>query len=510
MIKLDIVQQKDSRVLDSYEVGPYTVTVLRGDCPIENRYTVKLNLSRGDILTAKKLVKSLRKILLDSPTLEDLLNARYTEALNILEADNFSKETASKVAAAATYKSMNLLKLMPFFLDEQVEEFFLDSPSSYVYLDHIKWGRCVSNIIPSPREVNALKTFVRLESGLRLDYMSPSLKYDLHTSKFHVRISLDIRPLAVNDFSLCVRKLRRKLFTIIELIRNNTLSPEAAAYLYACLIRRLNLTITGEPDSGKTTLLNALDILLPKHWRRIYIEDVVESANLLPYGVHQTKIRVEPFESEARKKKYYEVIKLLHRSPDWVYLGEVQTKEHSRALFNALTAGLHGFHTFHAETPEAAIRRWINEYKIPQASITSLNVIVHMKKFYGKEENKRRVLKICEVHPKQNRDNILTEFSLKEIFAWNSVTRLLELKTDLTKSLLFLCARETEGINEHEFTEELSAYTYIFERLSKKNIFTIRDSLKLSDLLYALYLKSEEKLPLYNEAKRLLANSWTF
>jgi type IV secretory pathway ATPase VirB11/archaellum biosynthesis ATPase len=165
-----------------------------------------------------------------------------------------------------------------------------------------------------------------------------------------------------------------------DLLAMNVLSSEAAAFLLAALNLGLNITIVGETGTGKTTLLNVLDESLDARLRRVYIEDAVETKDLIHAGYHQMKLRVDPFERTIgnSRTKAAEIVKILHRSPDLVILGEIQSKEHSLAFFHALTAGVRGMQTFHSSSPEQAIRRWIEVHGIARANIMDLDIIVQM------------------------------------------------------------------------------------------------------------------------------------
>jgi Tfp pilus assembly ATPase PilU len=109
------------------------------------------------------------------------------------------------------------------------------------------------------------------------------------------------------------------------------------------------------------------------------------------------------------RTKESEIVKALHRSPDIVILSEIQSEEHSRAFFQALSAGARGIQTFHASTIEQAIRRWVNMHHIPEESILDLGIMVQMAR-PDRLKQGRYVQRICEVAQERGAPR------LKEIF----------------------------------------------------------------------------------------------
>ena len=81
---------------------------------------------------------------------------------------------------------------------------------------------------------------------------------------------------------------------------------------------------------------------------------------------------------ESSRTKSVEITKILHRSPDVVILGEIQSEEHSKAFFHALSAGVRGLQTFHASSTAQAVRRWREMHGISKANLLDLDVVVQM------------------------------------------------------------------------------------------------------------------------------------
>jgi Flp pilus assembly CpaF family ATPase len=297
--------------------------------------------------------------------------------------------------------------IMPIILDDFVEEIYLDHPGVPIYFDHQKFGRCVTSVTYHESEVSRIVTLIRAESNLHLDRSNPSLKMDLQIQDASLRFSASMPPLSPDGLHLEIRRARNHPFSVSDLIENGTMSSEVAAILLFAISCRFNITVTGGPGTGKTTLLNALDMTTPKWWRKIYIEDAIESRKQRRH--HQVRFKVDPMDEQLMKfSKSDEIIKCLHRSPDYLILGEIQTAEHSKALFQAITAGLRTIQTCHSESASSLISRWKFGHEIHDDNLALMDVIVTLER-PKPGESRRRVSEIVEVR-KRVVDGLL-EFS---------------------------------------------------------------------------------------------------
>ncbi|MFX1461704.1 MAG: ATPase, T2SS/T4P/T4SS family, partial [Promethearchaeota archaeon] len=187
-------------------------------------------------------------------------------------------------------------------------------------MNHQKFGRCRTGLNLNSKQIERVKTLFRLYSGKRLDFTNPTIKFVIKNKYFYCRFAIDIEPIQINNFALDIRKLNKNVLTIQDLLKKRTLDPSIAAFLYFSILRRKNITVTGETDTGKTTLINALDFLTPKEFRKIYVEDITESLNQYEYGKHQLKYMVDPSEESLieRYSKSNQIKTLLHRTPDLI------------------------------------------------------------------------------------------------------------------------------------------------------------------------------------------------
>ena len=379
LVELFGAQPQDAHLV--YESYPFVYAVARHGGRQE--YSISNLLSEAALFKLRSLAAKTAE-LLRPESVAPLAFGRLVQVLQQIAAEQVAglpgAPRVKELSELIAYDVMGLSRLLALAKDESVSEFYLDSDTTPMYLDHAKLGRCDTSIMFTERERRALETHLDTFRGYTLDYATPSLKNDLEVAGARFRLSLDLEPIAVNRFSLDVRRLDITSLSLPQLVEMKVLSAEAAAFLVAWLELGGNATIIGETGTGKTTLLNALDEQLSPKLRRVYIEDAVETKDLLERGYHQVKVKVDPFDRTERflHTKETEIVKVLHRSPDLVVLSEIQSEEHSRAFFHALASGVRGIQTFHASSPEQAVRRWINVHGIPKQSLLDLGVLVQM------------------------------------------------------------------------------------------------------------------------------------
>jgi pilus assembly protein CpaF len=410
---IELFQGTDLEPVESYEEPLLRYTITRADGGDTSFYEVTTVLNRSEISILREVVSRI-SLELSSSMVDPLTFARLVEVLEQLAAGKLAGLHPAKVrefAELAAFEAIGLSRIMCMAKDPFVSEFYVDSTFSPVYLDHAKHGRCESNIILTPREREAIATHMDTFRGYTLDYANPSLKNDLEMGGARLRVSLDLEPVSVNGFALDVRRLGLNALSLHDLVGMGVITAEASAFLLAWLQSGRNLTIVGETSTGKTTLLNALDERLDRRLRRVYVEDAVETKDLLKDGYHQMKIKVDPLDraESASRTKGMEIVKILHRSPDIVILSELQSEEHSRAFFHALSSGINGMQTFHAGSPEQAIRRWTQIHGIPKEGILDLGLIAQMKR-PDKLGSKRVVNRICQVVEKDGSPELLDVF----------------------------------------------------------------------------------------------------
>jgi Flp pilus assembly CpaF family ATPase len=462
-------QFETSKQIEKYIISNtiYEVQIISLENEKESLYRVKENIP-GNFEQKQALIMTLFESNLNQTQLAYGLNlGKKIHLLNSIAANiikryfpNLTSDFLELVSLSFSLESLKLKKIFPLLMDQFIEEIFLDSMDDNIYINHQKYGRCKTEIRLDNEDIEAIKTHLRLESIKRLDKDQPSLIHVINNEYFNCRFSIDIYPSHWKDCAIDIRKMNKNVFTIFDLILLKTLDFEMAAFLILCLFYRINITIAGEVDSGKTTLLNALDLLVPSEFRKIYVEENIETLEIPTNYGHQLKYIVEPEIDHDNNKKGKEIYKLLHRSGDLVILGEILSEYETKALFHCLSAGLKGIQTTHASKISGLLNRWMIHYKIEKDCLNDLGIIIFMKKI----NNSRIITSINEINYEINNQKI-------------EISNFFEYNPQLSKWL------KKDSIANAKFLTELNSYLYLPIEIFEQQLDFVKEEIqKLSKL----------------------------
>lgn len=307
-----------------------------------------------------------------------------------------SLEIPETIIIPLLFKILNLETLGPLLIDNKIEEIYVDGHNSSIYIDHSEYGRCTVKNTLKEEEVHSFISRVQIENNFSLNRLNPTMKADFNSDLFRTRVSVDIRPLTIDEIHLDIRKFPKIPFTILDLINNKSITVNQSLFLIFAIRNRISITICGPPNSGKTTLQNILLSFVPDFWRVLSIEDVQESISKKRGHFIRFKLGYDPKEIKLLSKSL-EVQKILHRSPDIINLGELSLKSHFLAFSNILSVGLPSIQTIHGKSPEHLFNRLKDVYNIPLNLIkTSLPHIIITMDVNWEESRKRR--KLLEIH----------------------------------------------------------------------------------------------------------------
>ncbi|MHA1234635.1 MAG: ATPase, T2SS/T4P/T4SS family [Promethearchaeota archaeon] len=492
-----------SDLIETYKIGEnriFQILIFDVINEYEKHYVVKFSLqSSGEENFFKNIVKDTKNNLklLDSDKiipLEEIISLYQKNAKHYLNSKyKLSENEIDSISFVSALHKLKLEKIFPLLIDDHIEEIFLDSPKEKIYINHQKFGRCRTDIKLDNNDIERLKTFLRLYSGRRLDFSNPSIKIVIKNKYFYCRFAIDVGPVQLYNFALDIRKLNKNIYTIQDLLKNGTLNPTISAFLYFLLLRRVNITVTGETDTGKTTLINALDLLTPKEFRKIYVENIIESLNQTQFQRHQLKYQVDSLEEQSIRQtsKQNQIKNLLHRTPDIIYLGEILTKEEAEALFHCLAAGLKGFQTIHSNTIDSFLNRIIHHFKIHVSCLSDLGLLILMKK----NRQRRIIASIVEMKNKIVKTN---EF-YTTLFKFEPHLKNWSVLKSLYASNLIEQIRKNEELSQDKFQILFELYHDVFKTLLQIDKLELYKLIKLFDQLSYYSLTNVETLCVFWE-----------
>ncbi|WP_028307564.1 CpaF family protein [Desulfitibacter alkalitolerans] len=189
--------------------------------------------------------------------------------------------------------------------------------------------------------------------GRRIDESMPMVDARLSDGS---RVNCIIPPLALTGPTITIRKFSKEPFTIVDLIRFGTLTPEMAKFIEACVRARLNIIVSGGTGSGKTTLLNCLSSFIGKDERIVTIEDAAELQLSQPHVI-SLETRPPNIEGTGAITIRDLVRNSLRMRPNRVVVGEVRSGE-ALDMLQAMNTGHDGsLTTAHANTPRDMLAR---------------------------------------------------------------------------------------------------------------------------------------------------------
>lgn len=306
--------------------------------------------------------------------------------------------------------------------DENVTEIMVNGPNEiYIEIDgRIEKDETVSFI----NEDHILRTIQRIVQplGRTIDEANPMVDSRLPDGS---RINAIIPPLSLKGPVLTVRKFKRNLTDIEDLLRNGTMTPYMARFLEACVHAKLNILVCGGTGSGKTTILNILSSFIGNNERIITIEDAAE-LKLKQEHVIPLETRKMNYESEGEVTIRDLVINSLRMRPDRIIVGEVRGSE-AFDMLQAMNTGHEGsLTTLHANSGIDALNRLetmvlMGGIDIPVRAIrdyieNAIDIVISTTRL---SDGRRKITSISEVVGFEN-----DEIILKEIFAFrqNGIT----------------------------------------------------------------------------------------
>jgi pilus assembly protein CpaF len=361
--------------------------------------------------------------------IQNLKNS-FIEKPEILERDDALKQEIQKIAGESILKIapmttkpeqnkiiddlINMVvgygPITPLIGDESVTEIMVNGPN-WVYVE--RGGKLQLTNIQFRNHEQLMGIIQKIVRGIgrRVDESSPMVDARLPDGS---RVNIIIPPLSLKGAILTIRKFSDTPFTVEDLIRFGTLTPQIGLFLKACVEAKVNICISGGTGSGKTTTLNVLSAFIPADERIITIEDAAE-LKLWQEHVITLETKTKNAEGSGEITMRDLVKNSLRMRPDRIVVGEVRGGE-ALDMLQAMNTGHDGsLTTGHANSPRDMLSRLetmvlMAGMDLPIRAIrdqisSAIELIVHQSRM---KDGSRRITHVTEITGMEN-DVIVTQ-----------------------------------------------------------------------------------------------------
>ena len=364
-------------------------------------------------------------------------------------------------------QGMGLLE--PLILDSNIEDISC-SGTGPIFIEHKIFKSMKSSVgFETAAELDTFVIQLSEKIGRPVTYREPIVDATLlDGSRINLVYGEDVSKRGSN---FTIRKFAAEPLSMIQLVEFGGLTYEMAAYLSLAMAHGMNVFISGETASGKTTLLNAVTVFLHPSSKIVSIEDTPELQVPHPNWIREV-VRGAAGDDSSSSVDMFDLLRAaLRQRPNEIIIGEIRGAEGAIA-FQAMQTGHACMATFHAATVEKLIQRLTgNPINIPKTYVDNLNLVVIQSAVRlpnGKEG--RRIISISEI---VGYDPSSDSFSYIEVFRWNPANDTFEFTGHMNSYLLEEVIAAKRGLppnKKREIYGELTKRANILRRLKDQGI----------------------------------------
>jgi archaeal flagellar protein FlaI len=393
-------------ILEEYEIAAENVVVnveiLKfGTKPVK----YKLILQEIGIGTEALIDQIHQQLILDvditsseilDPKVINFIKDKFRKKAEILideKAPKIDEDIKSYLVSILLNEIIGLGKIEYLMNDENLEEIIINSAMEPIRVYHKKYGWLITNIIiPTEDQIQNYSNIIARRVGKQISTLTPLLDAHLVSGD---RANAVLYPISNKGNTITIRKFARDPWTIIDLIKANTISVDIVALLWIAMEYEMNILISGGTASGKTTMLGTLLPFIPPNQRILTIEDTRELQ--LPKTLYWCPLTTRPpnIEGKGEVSMLDLLVNALRMRPDRVILAEMRKKVEAEVMFEAMHTGHSVYATVHADTVTQTITRLINPpISTPPYLLSAVNLNLVM--FRDRRRGIRRVYQVGE------------------------------------------------------------------------------------------------------------------
>jgi pilus assembly protein CpaF len=344
--------------------------------------------------------------LVDLRTMENMSAEQLRKELKLLTERLLDEDSVAineserrTIVQSIQNEMLGLGPIEPLLADTTVSDILVNGPSS-VYVE--RRGRLEATDVKFDNDAHLLRIIDKIVSriGRRVDELSPMVDARLPDGS---RVNAIIAPLALDGPVLSIRRFSVVPYSMDDLVKFGTLTPEMAELIFGLVKAKVNLLVSGGTGSGKTTLLNVISGAIPTNERIITIEDAAELQLQQPHVV-RLESRPQNIEGKGEVTQRALLRNSLRMRPDRIILGEIRGSE-VLDMLQAMNTGHEGsMTTIHANTPRDALTRLehmmsmagmqVSPRTMRQQISAALSVVIQISRL---SDGKRKITSLQEI-----------------------------------------------------------------------------------------------------------------
>jgi pilus assembly protein CpaF len=286
-----------------------------------------------------------------------------------------------------------------FLYDDTVTEIMVNGPEE-IYIERSgRLYKTAARFLSEDALLSAVHNIAQYV-GREIDAERPILDARLPDGS---RVHAIIPPSSRIGTCLSIRKFKRDILGLEDLLKFGSLSPAAVEFLQIAVRLRKNILVAGGTGTGKTTFLNALSTAIPAEERIVVIEDSSELQLAQEHCIY-----LESQQGEVDGRKAVTIRQLFKASlrmrPDRIIVGEVRGGEALDMVQSMISGHSGSMTTVHATSPRDALVRLetlslMSDVELPvyvaRAQVASaIHLVVQLTRFT--EDGSRKVTRITE------------------------------------------------------------------------------------------------------------------
>ncbi|MFT4343228.1 MAG: ATPase, T2SS/T4P/T4SS family [Candidatus Woesearchaeota archaeon] len=380
--------------------------------------------------------------------------------------------------------------------DEKVQDVSVNSPAGSIplFIVHQDFDDCVTNIIPTIKEVESWATKLRLMSGRPLDEANPLLDTELELPGASTRVSAATKPLNPTGLAFSFRRHRDKPWTLPLFIKAKMINPFAAGLISFIVDGTRTMLIAGTRSSGKSSLLSSVLVEIMRKYRIITIEDTLElptsQLRKLGYNIQPLQVASSLTNTSTEMTASQGIRATLRLGDSALIVGEVRSDE-AKALYEAMRVGAAAntvAGTIHGDSPYGIYDRVVNDIGVPSTSFKATDIIIVANPIRSADglHKFRRVTQITEVGKDWVNDP-QTEHGFIDLMKYDPVDDELKISPELKNGESEIL--KTIAANIKEYANNWDALWENIELRGKIKLAQVEvaDKLKNPDLLEAKF-----------------------